>query len=127
MKAGREHRVPLCARAVELLERAAKASTTGSDQGWIFPGQQAGRPISNMAFTMLLRRMGRTEITTHGFRSAFRDWAGETTDTPREIAEAALAHTVGNETERAYRRGDSFEKRRQLMERWGEFVEKGGA
>jgi integrase len=76
-----------------------------------------------MAFEMCLRRAARGDVTTHGFRSSFRDWAGERTHFPREIAEAALAHTVGNATERAYRRGDLFEKRRTLMEAWAGFVE----
>ncbi len=76
-----------------------------------------------MAFAMLLRRMKREDLTTHGFRSAFRDWAGELTNFPREIAEAALAHAVGDNVERAYRRGDALEKRRKLMEAWARFCE----
>jgi integrase len=73
-----------------------------------------------MAMDMVLRRMG-VEVTVHGFRSSFRDWAGEMTDTPREVAEAALAHTVGNSAEQAYRRGDALEKRRVLMGAWGTY------
>jgi integrase len=77
--------------------------------------------MSNMAMEMLLRRLAAKQCTVHGFRSTFRDWAGECTQYPREIAEAALAHAVGNDTERAYRRGDSFAKRRDLMEAWANY------
>ena len=124
MKAGVEHRVPLCARAVEILTELASAKTGRH----IFAGQKPAaddnEPLSSMALSMLLRRM-KVEITTHGFRSTFRDWAGEVSPFPRELAEAALAHTVGDETERAYRRGDALEKRRKLMEAWAMFVEHG--
>lgn len=118
MKAGIEHRVPLCGRALNLLETCAD-SRTGDI---VFPGQRHGRPLSNMSMEMLLRRMGEQKVTTHGFRSSFRDWAGERTDYSREIAEAALAHQIGNETERAYRRGDALEKRRALMSAWDRFL-----
>ena len=84
----------------------------------MFPGAKAGRPLSNMALLMLLRRMGRGDLTAHGFRSTFRDWAAERTDFPSEVAEMALAHAVGDKVEAAYRRGDLFEKRRQLAEAW---------
>lgn len=89
----------------------------------IFPGGRAGRPLSNMAFKLLLTRMGEKDFVPHGFRSSFRDWCGECTPFPREIAEAALAHIVGNAVEQAYRRGDALEKRRALMEAWSSFVE----
>jgi integrase len=118
MKAGREHRAPLSARAVEILETLVKLRTGDL----VFPGQKLGRPLSVMSMKMLLRRMGIAGATVHGFRSSFRDWAGERTSFPREIAEAALAHTVGDETERAYRRGDALEKRRRLMEAWAKFL-----
>lgn len=114
MKAGREHRVPLTSRMVAILE-GMKALRI-SDH--VFPGQKPDKPLSVMAYAMLLRRMKLDAFTVHGFRSAFRDWAGDQTAFPREIAEAALAHTVGDATERAYRRSDALERRRALMEAW---------
>ena len=117
MKAGREHRVPLSAPAVGLLRAVEPLRGEGD---WVFPGQRAGRPLSTMAMDMMLRRMG-SEVTVHGFRSTFRDWVGELTDHPREVAEAALAHRVGDATERAYRRGDALEKRRALMSDWATY------
>jgi integrase len=117
MKGGREHRVPLSPRALEILDKLA--AVTAGDH--IFPGQRLGRPLSVMAMEMVLRRM-KVDVTVHGFRSAFRDWAGETTTFPREVAEAALAHVVGDKTERAYRRGDALEKRRKLMDAWAAFI-----
>jgi integrase len=116
MKAGKEHRVPLSDEAVSLLEEL------GIDDSYVFPGLKAGRPLSNMAMEMVLRRMGADQWTVHGFRSSFRDWCGEVTEFPREVAEQALAHTVGSEVERAYRRGDALEKRRELMKAWASFV-----
>jgi integrase len=114
MKAGKEHRVPLSDAALAILEGMRKIR-----QGdHIFPGSKARRPISNMAMLMLLRRMGRGDLTAHGFRSSFRDWAAERTGFPAEVAEMALAHTVSNKVEAAYRRGDLFQKRRQLMDAW---------
>ena len=80
-----------------------------------------GKPLSNMAFLMLLRRMGRGDLTAHGFRSSFRDWAAERTNFPSEVAEMALAHVIGSKVEAAYRRGDLFEKRRRLMQQWATF------
>ena len=85
---------------------------------FVFPGAKAGRPISNMAMAMTLRRMRRGDLTVHGFRSSFRDWAAERTGFPAEVAEMALAHTVTDKVEAAYRRGDMFQKRRQLMDAW---------
>jgi len=117
MKAAREHRVPLCARAIEIVEEMSDLND-GSE--YLFPGDQRIEPLSNMAMLMLLRRMEET-ITVHGFRSAFRDWAGDCTDYPRELIEQALAHTVGSAVERAYRRRDALEKRRKLMDDWGAF------
>ncbi|GAA0648354.1 site-specific integrase [Sphingomonas ursincola] len=111
MKAGREHRVPLSLRAVAILE-SAKALR----KEWLFPATSGGK-LSGMAMTMLLRRM-KVDATVHGFRSGFRDWASECTGYAHEVAEMALAHTIGNKVERAYRRGDLFEKRRRLMEDW---------
>jgi integrase len=118
MKAGREHRVPLTERALEIL---AKAAVSRGEGDYVFPGRRPKAPLSNMALDMLLRRMKRTE-TVHGFRSSFRDWAGETTSFPRDLAEHALAHNVGDEVERAYRRGDALDRRRQLMEAWASFL-----
>jgi integrase len=85
---------------------------------FVFPGQRRNKPLSNMSMLMMLRRMDRTDLTTHGFRSTFRDWAAERTNVPREVAEAALAHVVGDRTEAAYRRGDLFEKLRRLIDAW---------
>jgi integrase len=118
MKSGREHRVPLCARALAILD----AMRTGSTGQLVFPSARGDRPLSTMAMEMILRRMKIENATVHGFRSSFRDWAGECTGFPREIAEAALAHTIGNEVERAYRRGDALEKRRELMEAWADYL-----
>jgi integrase len=118
MKAGKEHRVPLTARALQILDAAEKIKVGE----YVFPGQKPGRPIAALSLVMVLRRMRVAKVTVHGFRSSFRDWAGEATSFPRELAEAALAHMVGDETERAYRRGDALEKRRKLMEEWAGFL-----
>jgi integrase len=118
MKAAREHRVPLSDAAVAVVE---KLSGTRQNDDYLFPGPTAGRPISNMAMLMLLRRMGRDDLTAHGFRSSFRDWAAERTNFPAEVAEMALAHTVADKVEAAYRRGDLFEKRRQLAATWARY------
>lgn len=122
MKAGSEHRVPLSEAAVALLRFMRPEGVEA--EAFVFPGAKAGAPLSNMSLLMLLRRMGRGDLTTHGFRSTFRDWAAERTTYQREVAEAALAHTVGNKVEAAYRRGDLFEKRRRLMEDWAGFCTK---
>jgi integrase len=122
MKGGREHRVPLSSRAVELLKQMERLRVHDGRDCPVFPGARRGRPMSNMAMEMMLRRLGRVDITVHGFRSSFRDWAGECTPFPREVAEAALAHLVGDATERAYRRGDAIAKRRELMEAWASYV-----
>jgi integrase len=119
MKAGREHRVPLSPRALAILEKM-EAHRHGDD-GFVFPGGKAGRPLSNMAFLMLLRRMDRGDLTAHGFRATFKTWASERTGFQNEIVEAALAHVVGNKVEQAYQRGDMFEKRRRLMQQWATF------
>lgn len=125
MKGGREHRVPLSSRAVDLLRTVvALRPTEKGEEALIFPGAKRSRPLSDMALTMLLRRNAEGEPTVHGFRSAFRDWAGDRTSFPREVAEAALAHAVGNEVEAAYRRGDALEKRRKLMEAWAGFIDR---
>jgi integrase len=118
MKAGQEHRVPLASRARTLL-RAARAIGVGSQL--IFPGRKVDAPMSNMIFLMMLRRMS-AQFTAHGFRSAFRDWASECTNFPREVCEMALAHSIKDKTEAAYRRGDLFEKRRELMVAWDRYI-----
>ncbi|MFK5597959.1 tyrosine-type recombinase/integrase [Methylobacterium sp. HMF5984] len=113
MKGGTEHRVPLSAAALVVL-----AQMRGLDETFVFPGGRRGKPLSNMAMLVLLRRMERSDLTVHGFRSSFRDWASETTHFPSEVVEMALAHTVESKVERAYRRGDLFEKRQELMRTW---------
>lgn len=117
-KTRREHRVPITGRMRELAEEMRPLWTPG---GYLFPGDQRGEPLSYMAMLMLLRRMGVT-VTVHGFRSTFRDWAGDRTAFPREVIEQALGHAVGDAVERAYRRGDALEKRRLLMEQWETFA-----
>ena len=117
IKAGKEHRVPLSKPAVAILQKLAVARSSD----FVFPGGKPGRPLSNMALLALLRRMERPDLTVHGFRSAFRDWAAERTNFPREVCEMALAHTIGDKVEAAYRRGDLFSKRRQLMEAWARY------
>ena len=119
MKAGHAHRVPLTARAVEIL----KGMTRVHDNDHVFPGNTKGKPLSGMAMTMQLRRMDRGNITVHGFRSTFRDWASEQTSFPHETCEHALAHRISDKAEAAYRRGDQFDKRRKLMEAWAGFCE----
>ena len=123
MKGSREHRVPLSSRALAVLAQARKLQTND----YVFPGQKRGRPLSGMSMEMLLRRMKVESATVHGFRSSFRDWAGDKTSFPREVAEAALAHAIGDETEAAYRRSDALAKRRRLMNAWAGFCEASGA
>ena len=119
MKAGREHRVPLSARAISILKELAKVNSGD----FIFAGQARNKPLSNMAMDMMLRRMKREEATVHGFRSSFRDWAGNVSNFPREITETALSHVIGDKAEQAYRRSDALEKRRKLMEAWAGYCE----
>jgi integrase len=114
MKSGKEHRVPISLRTAELLQ---SAQLLHSD--WLFPAARGGS-LSSMAMAMLLRRMD-ANVTVHGFRSGFRDWAAECTGYAHEVCEMALAHTVGSTVERAYRRGDLFDKRRRLMDEWAAF------
>ncbi len=117
MKAGREHRVPLSIEALDVL----RAAGLGTSSGAVFAGAKVGKPLSNMALLMVLRRMKRGDLTSHGFRSTFRDWAAEATNYPHEVAEMALAHSVSSKTEAAYRRGDLLQKRRDMMRDWGAF------
>ena len=116
MKGARAHRVPLSEAAMTIVRQMSAAR----QNSFVFPGERRNA-LSNMALLMLLRRMNRTDITAHGFRSTFRDWVEEQTDTPRAVAEMALAHAVGNAVEAAYRRGDLFEKRRALMSKWANY------
>lgn len=119
MKAKREHRVPLSEPVITLLTnmKAIKVSS------YVFPGTKENKPLSNMAMLKLLERMGRSDITAHGFRSTFRDWAAEVTAFPRDVAEMALAHTISNDVEEAYRRGDLLQKRFRLMEEWSNYCD----
>ena len=122
MKAGNEHRVPLSDGVLEVL----KVLEPLRQGGFVFHGRDATKPLSAGALEMLMRRLKVKSATTggptvHGFRSAFRDWAGDCTNFPREIAEAALAHRVGDAVERAYRRSDALERRRSLMVAWDEY------
>jgi hypothetical protein len=119
MKAGRIHRVPLSTRTNDILKALDECRTSD----FVFTGQKPNRPLSGMALEMALRRMKIQGVTPHGFRSSFRDWCGNETNFSREIAEAALAHVVGDETERAYRRGDALERRRELMQAWADYCE----
>jgi len=121
MKAGEEHRVPLTEEALGILKPLKAMAST-----YVFEGQKRHQPLSNMSMLMLLRRMEVEGVTVHGFRSSFRDWAGEATNAPRELAEAALAHQVGSDVERAYARSDLLDRRRSLMEQWSWFVESAG-
>ena len=118
MKAGREHRVPLPERAIEILQAMPRE---GDGKGFVFPGAKARQPLSNMAMAELLKGMNGNGYTVHGFRSTFRDWTAEQTNYPREIAEAALAHVLKDKTEAAYQRGDLLEKRARLMRDWAAF------
>ena len=118
-KAGVEHRIPLCSRAIAILKQLEQAKPARSK--FLFPGNVRGKPLSNMAMSMQLKRMKRADITVHGFRSTFRDWASEQTSFPHEVCEMALAHTIGNKAEAAYRRGDLFDKRRSLMDAWEKY------
>lgn len=117
MKAGKEHRVPLSPRATDILK-----ATEGLRKEWLFPSLNGGK-MSGMAMAMLLRRM-KADVTVHGFRSSFRDWCAECTGFAHEVAEMALAHSIDNKVERAYRRGDLFDKRRRLMQDWAHFCER---
>jgi len=117
MKAGREHRVPLSSRAAAILRHLERMKTGD----FVFPGQAHNKPLSNMAMEMMLRRMKVDDATVHGFRSSFRDWAGNVSNFPREVVETALAHVIGDKAEQAYRRSDALEKRRKLMDQWAAY------
>ena len=115
MKGGREHRVPLSARAVAILKALPR------DGDFVFTGRFSDKPLDPKSLTTALRRAGVDGVTVHGFRSSFRDWAGDRTSFPREVAEAALAHKIGDAVEQAYRRGDALAKRRSLMNAWASY------
>ncbi len=119
MKGGVDHRIPLSPRCVAILTQA-QALANGSQ--YVFPGRSGTKPLSGMAFLMVLRRMRRHDVTTHGFRSSFRDWAAEQTNFPRAVCEAALAHTLRDKTEAAYHRTALFERRHDLMTAWAAFA-----
>jgi integrase len=119
MKAEHEHCIPLAVRVVEILQMQLPLKSNHNE--YVFPGNARGKPLSNMAMAMLLKRMNQTEITVHGFRSTFRDWASEQTSFPHETCEHALAHRISDKAEAAYRRGDQFEKRKALMDAWASF------
>jgi integrase len=121
MKAGREHRVPLSASAISIIDWLASALDGGKV---LFPNRK-GQRLTTVAMLHILERMGRRDVTVHGFRSTFRDWAAERTNFPSEVVEMALAHAIGDKVEAAYRRGDLFDKRRRLMDAWAEFCEHG--
>ena len=121
MKGNEGHRVPLSSRAQAILDEMREL---GAEPGQlVFPGMRAGKPMSDITLGAALKRMGRDDLTVHGFRSTFRDWAAEETRFHREVCEQALAHTLANKVEAAYRRGDLFEKRRQLMTAWARYCE----
>ena len=117
IKAGKEHRVPLTTRAVEIL-----CALQPQTEGFVFPGQKRGKSLSNMAMLELVRSMRGRGVTTHGFRSSFKDWAAETTAHENIVTEMALAHAVESKVESAYRRGDLFQKRQSLMDDWARFL-----
>ena len=121
MKAGREHRVPLCARALEILTQARQL---GDGSGLVFRGTRPGKPLSDMTLSKLMRDLG-MDAVPHGFRSSFRDWAAECTNAPRAVMEAALAHTVRDKAEAAYARSDLFDRRRRLMNQWADYLATG--
>ena len=120
MKARREHRIPLAPRALAILDDMRRLGT----EGLVFPGTKRGKPLSDMSLSAVLRRMGHGDVTVHGFRSSFRDWAGEATAYPREVCEYALAHRLKDKAEAAYQRGTMFEKRRKLMDAWAGYCQR---
>jgi integrase len=120
IKTAKEHRIPLSQPAIEMLKKRYEART--SDDAWVFPGRKPGKHLSNGALLALLDRMKRDAITSHGFRSTFRDWAGDETHYPNHVVEMALSHAIGDKVEAAYRRGDLFRKRRALMDDWASYA-----
>ena len=123
MKGGLAHRVPLSDAVVAIVESMKPLANAR----FVFPGTRAAKPLADSALADALKRLARDDLTVHGFRSTFRDWAAETTAFPREVAEMALAHVVGNKVESAYRRGDLLEKRRLLMDAWATYCDIAGS
>lgn len=119
MKAQKEHIIPLCKEAVELINALPHMASND----YLFAGVRSGKPLSDMVFAALMKRMGRTGITTHGFRSTFRDWAAEQTAFPREVIEAALSHKLKDKVEAAYFRSNLLDKRRELMDKWADYTQ----
>ena len=119
MKAGQPHRVPVSAAALVILREMAALKDSS---GLVFIGQREGTPKSDMTLTAVLRRTGRGELSAHGFRSTFRDWAAEATPRPNDVVEQELAHAIGSALEAAYRRGDLIAKRRALMDHWANYL-----
>jgi integrase len=117
MKGGREHRVPVSARAAQIV----REMQSRRESEFVFAGRRGGAPLAATSLPAMLHALGRADVTTHGFRATFRTWAAERTNFPREVIEAGLAHIVGDETERAYQRGDLFDKRRKLMDAWSQY------
>jgi integrase len=117
MKMGLPHRIPLCETACELVKQALRTA----EYGYLFPGDKKGSPLSNMAMLELLDGMGYSEITVHGFRSTFQDWAEEYGEYPEVLADKAVAHKTVNKVRRAYQRGDMLERRRKMMEHWSQY------
>jgi len=124
IKGQKEHRVPLTEPVIAILKKLQKLKR---DDGFVFPGHKKGKHLSNGAMLMQLERMDRGDITVHGFRSAFKDWALECTAFPPEVSEMALAHVVEDKVEAAYRRGDLLKKRRGLMDAWAKYCAKRSA
>ena len=124
MKAKREHRVPLSPRALEILRQmeAFRPENDKTGAALIFPGAKEGKPMSDMTLAAVLKRMGRDTITVHGFRSTFRDWAEDSADAAYGTIRTAMAHAAGDRVDAAYRRGDAFERRRDLMAQWEAFM-----
>ncbi len=121
VKSGRQYRVPMSPATLTIINAMQEVRTTGHGDGFVFPGGKRDRPLSDTALRAVLKRLRRSDVTVHGFRSSFRDWAAERTNYPREVAEMALGHTVGDRVEAAYRRGDLFEKRRKMMNAWADY------
>jgi integrase len=120
MKGFREHRVPLSPQALAVL---ATIKVDNNPSTFVFPSTKPDKAISNMTCLAVLKRMGRSDLTVHGFRSTFRDWAAESTAYPRDVCEMALAHAIEDKSEAAYRRGDLLEKRTRLMSEWATFCD----
>jgi integrase len=125
VKSGRGHRVPLSPAALAVVNSMKEVRAPERDDGFVFPGGRRGRPLSDAALRAVLKRLRRSDVTVHGFRSTFRDWAAERTNYPREVAEMALGHAVGDKVEAAYLRTDLFQKRRRLMVEWSRFCRSG--